>query len=76
VWDEAKSEAEGERTRHVGTGGEESTLAGDDGESGVGMVVEFSQGGDGVFDEAASERIELLGAVELVVGASVYEWFH
>jgi hypothetical protein len=54
-----------EHTPDISTRREESSLAGEDGESGVGMLIQYAQGIYRLWYHLAAEGIERLGSVEL-----------
>lgn len=60
-----------ELTFYVGSGGEETALAGQDCEDGVGVVVKFSERSNGVDHEIAPERVEGLRSIELQRGSDL-----
>ena len=49
----------------VCTGGKEAALAGENGEDGVGMLVQLAQGIDDFGDEHSTKGVEGLGTIEL-----------
>jgi hypothetical protein len=58
------------RTADIGSCREESSFAGDHGECGIRVVVEFAERSNGVGDEVTSEGVELFRAIELFSNSS------